>query len=192
MYLPKCAGTHVCPCTFRFQSPKTGRFTGEGFSNSLGAEGSSPFSYLKRPKEMRKGVSSVPETCFPVRREGFETAAPAGQGTQPFNTPQLPGHSEPGELRREPSSTASPSKVPGLLSRTFSSGNNNEAVKVIRPLCPRKRQLITSNTVLGCDLAVSFSARCQAKVVYTRRSRVCNLSKYCRKNWSIAWKARAV
>ena len=122
-------------CDFRFQSPKTGRFAGEGFPNSLGAEGSSPFSYLKRPKEMRKGVSSVPEASLPVRREGFETAATAGPEAQPFGVPQLPAQSESVDLRREPSSTASPSKVPGLLSRTFSSGTNNEAMKVHQPSC---------------------------------------------------------
>lgn len=113
----------------RFQSPKTGRFSGEGLHNSLGAESSSPFSYLKRPKEMRKGPSSVPESCFPVRREGFDTAAPAAPSPQPFSSAQQSFQSEPSNLRSNPSTTASPSKAPGLLSRTFSSGTNNEAMK---------------------------------------------------------------
>ena len=128
---------NICPCYFRFQSPKTGRFSGEGFSNSLGAEGSSPFSYLRRPKEMRRGVSSVPETCFPVRREGFETAAPAGTNSQPFNAPQESAQPAADNLHSISSSTASPSKTQGLLSRTFSSGTNNEAIKV-SPLSPHK------------------------------------------------------
>lgn len=86
---------------------------------------------------MRKGVSSVPETCFPVRREGFETAAPAGTNSQPFNAPQESAQPAADNLRSISSSTASPSKTPGLLSRTFSSGTNNEAIKV-SPLFPHK------------------------------------------------------
>ena len=117
----------------RYQSPRSGRASSEGFSKGQSVEGTSPYSYLRRPKDLRKAGLSLTQTGFHVRREGFDTGGSACPASGPADS--LPGGAvaDVGNARSS-SSTASPSKAPGLLSRTFSSGVNNEAIKVTESL----------------------------------------------------------
>lgn len=149
---------------FRYQSPRSGR---EGVSNSLGPETSSPHSFLRRPKDPRKGSSSLPQTGFHVRKEGFDTAQPAQPVTRSTDFNPTGGAQDFGGARNSngtsTNSTASPSK--GLLSRTLSSGMNNEAMKVSSFL---RNLTVTSSSAFQSSLMQVKSSREVTKLLQTK------------------------
>jgi hypothetical protein len=136
LYCARIADLNI-PFIFRFQSPRSSRYSLEhSYTNSYEVEGTLPFSQPKRRKDKRKQGSSVPQTGFHIRKEGFDT----GGSPHPASAPPIGSSARqrvplPCDSKLAPVGevNSSPSK-PGLLSRTFSSGlvpnTNHDAIKV--------------------------------------------------------------